>query len=59
MILHNKNVINSKASMASHESEICRIDSQEDSVNVNQTQDLELNTQRDASTDKELCKEGQ
>ena len=45
--------------MASHESEICRIDSQEDSVNVNQTQDLELNTQRDASTDKELCKEGQ
>ena len=43
--------------MASHESEICRIDSQEDSVNVNQTQDLELNSQRDASTDKKLGKE--
>ena len=57
MLLRNKKVTNSKSSMASHESEIFRIDSQEESVNVNQAQDLEINSQRDASTDKELGKE--
>ena len=57
MLLRNKKVTNSKSSMASHESEIFRIDSQEESVNVNQAQDLEINSQRDASTDKKLGKE--